>query len=147
MTTIQLIFDKLLDDLNKIPHVERNLLHDLFRKHQPQSSRESYLKAPLRNKDKDNTYKSKHNADFDENEWIDNLFTQITQDAQNAIAPLEEYLKKFEPFRHILKIIPEEYAKEFDDEERPKEVELIRDTIKENFQKERKLRQEMPESV
>ncbi len=57
-----MIFDKLLDDLNKIPHVERTLLHDLFRKHQPQISRESYLKAPMRNRDRDEQFDAKNAA-------------------------------------------------------------------------------------
>ena len=145
--TIQVIFDKLVDDLNKIPHLERELLHNLFRKFQPQLSRDSSLKAPQRNKNKAQTFQSAASTDYDENLWLDQLYEKLSADAQLIIAPLEEYLRKFDPYREVLKINPEELIKEYDNEEKPVEVERIREDIRANQAREKKLRQEIPESI
>jgi dynein heavy chain len=84
---------------------------------------------------------------FDENKWVNDLYDQLKIDIEYALLPLDIFLKQFDNYKEILKIKPDEYLKKVESDEKPKEIEQIRDEINEFVFKEKKLRESMPESV
>lgn len=72
--------------MNKIPHLEREIMHHLFRKYQPTTNRDSYLKAPVKGKKVSNAQFNKN--EFDENEWLDKLYEKLQDDCNKLTAPL-----------------------------------------------------------
>lgn len=66
-----MIFDKLIDDLNKLPNVEKSLLHEMFRANE-QSLFNQYLRAPKRRKFEEDFPVTKSSTwEWDENAWIE----------------------------------------------------------------------------
>jgi dynein heavy chain len=66
---------------------------------------------------------------------------------EGSLDPLEEYLRCYDSYRDILKIKPDEYIKKVETEEKPREIEAIRDEVNNFLEKEHKLKESMPESV
>jgi len=74
-----MVFDKVLDDLSKIPLVEKTMMHDLFRKNG--IIKELTLKSPRRHKQEEVGFVSANNLEWDENKWITDLFAVVMADA------------------------------------------------------------------
>lgn len=53
-------------------------------------------------------------------------------------------MKKFDKHKDILKHNPDELIKEFDSEENPRDVDQIRDEIRDYYAKEKELTEEIP---
>lgn len=84
---------------------------------------------------------------FDENLWVNELYNSLKAILEQSLTPLDEFLKCFDVYKDVLKLKPEEYIKKVENDEKPKEVEALRDEINEFTEKEKKLRESMPESV
>eukprot|EP00825_Cyclidium_porcatum_P020418 TRINITY_DN2313_c0_g1_i1.p1 TRINITY_DN2313_c0_g1~~TRINITY_DN2313_c0_g1_i1.p1 ORF type:complete len:622 (+),score=110.07 TRINITY_DN2313_c0_g1_i1:285-2150(+) len=99
---IESIFDKLLDDLNRIPCVEKQLLHDLFRKAGQLTG--VYIKAPQRkrNVENDQFEDVKSQVEWDENKWITDIFERLSSEVNQSLKPLNEYLKFFDQYKSCL---------------------------------------------
>lgn len=146
--TIEMLFDKLLDDLNKIPCVEKTLLHDLFRK--AGQLRDVFVKAPQREKDEEVLLyrEQQSSSEWDENKWITDIFQHLSKEIKQSLQPLFEYIKYYDQYKQILAINPEELIKtEYQNEENPKDVDSIKEEIKQYYEKERKVRAEMKDEM
>jgi hypothetical protein len=62
---------------------------------------------------------------------VSELYEKLRQDVEFALVPLEKFLRQFDNYREILKIKPDEYLKKVESEEKPREIEQIRDEINE----------------
>lgn len=145
--TIEMIFDRLLDDLNKIPSVEKSMLHDLYRK--AAQLKDVYIKAPQRQKDLEKiVFQQRGPLDWDENQWITDIYEKLSKELGESLKPLEQYLQFYDQYKPILALNPEELVKnEYQNEENQKEVDAIKEEIKQYYQKEKKVRAEMKDQV
>ena len=68
-------------------------------------------------------------------------------DVEESIKPLNEYLKVFDQFIPVLCMRPDDYAREIELEENPRDIELIKEEIKRTQEKEKMLKFLIPETV
>ncbi|KAL4464296.1 hypothetical protein ABPG72_011341 [Tetrahymena utriculariae] len=145
LSTIQMLFDKLVNELQKIPSVERSLMQDLFRK--TSQLKEIFIKSPKRQVNDGEVFISKEDQQFDENKWVNELFALMTQELEQSIQPLDEYLKQYDPYKPLLQLNPEEYCQGFDDKENPKDISVITTEIENIAKKEKALVAIMPDII
>lgn len=65
----------------------------------------------------------------DENKWIQDLHEKLKQDLTLAIVPLQEYLQKFDKFKDVLFLKPEDYVLSLEISETPIEPHEIQEEI------------------
>lgn len=95
MTSILNIFNRMIDEVNKVPEVEQKVLLEIFKK----EKQERYLTAP-------NCSEVAY-GEIDQNLWLKKLSADLKSKLEKAIAPLNEYLSKFNELVDILKMRPE----------------------------------------
>ena len=119
---IQTIFDKGINNLKDIPSPEQKLLPHLFK-----SNVKSYLKATVRPlyKPEDPDPKDKR-ALPDENAWIYDLYHSLTGRFDDAVEPLNNYIKTYAKYDKEYKIDPVAILKKLDDEDNPPEIEFLK---------------------
>lgn len=135
-----MIFDKALDDISKIPDLEPRVMIDVFKG----TRAESYLRVPQKSQQYG---QMGYDGTFDDNKWVNILYENIKTLVDSKMHCLEDYLKEFEPFKEVLKIKPEEYLKQVEAAENPKEIEVLRDEVLDYRRKETKLKESIHESV
>jgi hypothetical protein len=84
---------------------------------------------------------------WDEHKWITDLYENLKKVLDASLDPLDDYLKCFDLYKDVLKLKPDEYIKKVETEEKPREIEVIRDEVLDFVKKEQNLRNAMPESV
>lgn len=84
---------------------------------------------------------------YDEHQWITELHDKLKVMIEKSLEGLSDYLKCFDVYKEVLKIRPDEYIKKLETEEKPREIEVIRDEVLDFMEKEKKLKEAMPESV
>ena len=68
-------------------------------------------------------------------------------EVEDSIKPLNEYLRVFDQYLPVLQMRPDDYAREIELEENPRDIELIKEEIKRTNQKEFQLKELIPETV
>lgn len=146
LTSIMTHFDRIFEDLSRIPDIEQKVLSEVYKTHQ---RIETFIKTPVRPSEKPiidaNDMPIKRFTT--DNHWIWWIYEDLKENLEKGIAPLYEYIKKFDRYKHILAINPIEYTEKMDTEEAPKEINEIRDEILELQNKEKQLRELIPESI
>jgi len=66
---------------------------------------------------------------WDEHKWINEIYEDLKKIVERCLDPLDDYLKCFDVYKDVLKIKPDEYIKKVETEEKPREVEAIRDEV------------------
>lgn len=102
VTSILNIFNRVVDEVNKVPEVEQKVLLQIFKK----EKQERYLTAP--------NCMEVANGEIDQNIWLKKLSSDLKSKLEKAIAPLNEYLSKFNELVEILKMRPDEIVKRID---------------------------------
>jgi len=69
----------------------------------------TYIKAPIRPTNQPGVSKETHMPD--ENTWVWNLIEKLKESLSKAIKPLTDYLKTYDAYSDLAKLIPEEYMK------------------------------------
>lgn len=107
---------------------------------------EQFVKVP-RKTPKDDLVLHPETLVWDENKWINDLYDLLRKAVEQSLDPLDDYLKCFDVYKEVLKLKPDEYLKKVENEEKPREMDAIRDEVIEFQEKERRLRESMPDSV
>ena len=63
---------------------------------------------------------------IDEHKWVWTLYIELEEKMSLAILPLYEYLEKFGEFKEIIAIKPDDYVRQLELEENPKEVDELK---------------------
>jgi len=139
------IFDKGLDEISKIPDLEPKILSDLYKS----QKNEMFIKAPMKPRDKPLEPTSFRQVPEilqvpDENKWIHDLNEKLKSALTEAIKPLSEYLQKFEKFKDVLLLKPEDYCQQLEMAENPKEPNEIQAEIFAFQRKEQELKNDIP---
>lgn len=94
------------------------------------SNVKSYLKATVRPlyKPEDPDPRDKR-ALPDENAWIYDLYHTLTHRFDDAVEPLNEYIKTYAKYDKEYKIDPVAIIKKLDDEENPPEIDFLRKDV------------------
>jgi len=143
--TILDIFDKTLTELAKINDLEQLILKDLAN---PQK-KESYIKAPVKPREQPTVHPhhDRYRKVTDENKWVWDLYHKLKDMMEKAIAPLEEYLKVYEPYKQILHINADQYVRDIEAEDPPRTEEALREEIHKYMKLEQELKESIPEEV
>ena len=140
---IQTIFDKGINNLKDIPSPEQKLLPHLFK-----SNVKSYLKATVRPlyKPEDPDPKDKR-ALPDENAWIYDLYHTLTHRFDEAVEPLNQYIKTYAKYDKEYKIDPAAVIKKLDDDENPPEIDFLRKDVIFHQKEAERLKKEIPDEI
>ncbi len=140
---IQTIFDKGINNLKDIPSPEQKLLPHLFK-----SNVKSYLKATVRPlyKPEDPDPKDKR-ALPDENAWIYDLYHTLTHRFDEAVEPLNQYIKTYAKYDKEYKIDPAAVIKKLDDDENPPEIDFLRKDVIFHQKEAERLKGEIPDEI
>lgn len=142
--TLLAIYEKSIEEGNKIPDIEPNILSDLFKS----NKNEAFIKSPIKSKERPKPIDPNQKGQIpDENRWVWELYIDLEEAIKNAIKPLDEYLEKFREFKTILMIKPDEYVREIEIEENQREVEEIKQEIYSVRNQRKELEAKMPECV
>lgn len=116
VTAIITIFNRMVEEVNKVPEVEQKVLLEIFKK----EKQERYLTAANRGE--------VAGGEIDQNIWLKSLYEELRERLERAVVPLSDYLGKFNELVDILKMRPEEIVKRVDqeDEENPKDVNQLK---------------------
>jgi dynein heavy chain len=139
------LFEKPLDDLAKIPDLEPKILSDLYKA----IKNETFIKAPMKPREKpvDPDPKVVPRKLPDENKWIWDIIEEVRNTLLVGIQPLAEYKKSWDEYLDLLKLDPDEFTRNIEMEENAWEVEQIQTEIAQIIEKEKRLRQRLPEKI
>lgn len=94
--------------------------------------RDSYLSCPKLSEEEpevpDPTLRPKEYVN--EDAWMWHLFNRLDTNITKAYLPLEEYIKKLEPFEEILQLTPNEFVTKYSRPDNPKPIDFILGEIK-----------------
>ena len=133
------VFEDTLIELGKIHDVESKVLDNKIRR------KEFYLNCPrlepARPEVPDPTIRPKEyiSEDF----WVWELHDRLDQVMTKAYTPLQDYIKKLEPYEEIIKLNPEEFIAKYDKPENPKPLEFLLEEIKKFREKEEAISKEL----
>lgn len=139
------LFEKPLDDLAKIPDLEPKILSDLYKA----IKNETFIKAPMKPREKpvDPDPRVVPRKLPDENKWIWDIIEEVREKLLVGIAPLAEYKKSWDEYLELVKLDPDEFTRNIEMEENAWEVDQIQAEIAQIIEKEKKLRQRLPEKI
>lgn len=117
-----IVFKKTLEELGKIPDIESKVLDNKFKKRI-----DTFLGSPFLPKTRptDPNPKEVPRKYVDENMWVWELYQDLEENMKSAVEPLNEYITKFEKFKSVIELVPEEYVAKFDIEGQEKPVEFL----------------------
>ena len=138
-----IIFDKALEDLSRTSDIEPKLMTDLFKG----SRAELFIRVPQKSIVHSLDSSSKDPHFYDENIWVNELYDKLKRGVDRSLDSLDVYLRCFDSYKEVLQLKPEEYIKKIETEEKPREVEAIRDEVVGFNLKEQQIRESMPDSV
>ena len=102
-----------------------------------------FIKAPMKPREKPLEPSSFRQVP-DENKWIHDLHLKLKSSLTEAIKPLNEYIMKFEKFKDVLLLKPDDYVQSLEMAEVPKEPAEIQAEIYAFQKKDELLKQEIP---
>ena len=146
---IKQIFEEGLNKIKDIPTMEEVVMEHLFKK----QGGKTPLKVPVIPVEKPEppTDDEKRNGKLpDENTWVWDLRERLVSMVQEAIKPLQEYIKVYEKYEEIMQLDPNAFIKEKEEEvgeDGDIPVEELRDQILKHQELEKKILEEIPESV
>jgi dynein heavy chain len=141
---VQAIFDKGINNLKDIPSPEQKVLPYLFK-----SNVKTYLKATQRPlyKPEDPDPKDKKTLP-DENAWIYVLYYDLTSKVDEAVEPLNAYMKTYSRYDKEYKLDPVAYIKKLDDdEENPPEIDFLKKDVLTHQKEAERLKGEIPDDI
>ncbi len=111
--------------MKDIPSPEQKLLPHFFK-----SNVKSYLKATARPlyKPEDPDVKDKRQLP-DENAWIYDLYQTLTSRFDEAVDPLNAYIKTYSKYDKEYKLDPVATIKKLDDEDNPPEIDFLKKDV------------------
>lgn len=89
-----IFFDKLLEDLRRIPDIENKFINEYIT---GLNKTESFLNVPIRPIQKKN--ENKYIENF---EWLYDLHKQLNTELVRGVEPLQKFIEEFEVFRDIV---------------------------------------------
>ncbi len=140
---VQSIFDKGINNLKDIPSPEQKVLPHLFK-----SNIKTYLKATIRPlyQPEDPDPKDKKTLP-DENAWVYKLYHSLTTRIDEAVEPLNAYIKTYAKYDKEYKLDPVAYVKKLDDEDNPPEIEALRKEVTTHRAEAERLKGEIPDDI
>ena len=122
VTTIMLIFDNGLKALQEISQPEQKLLPHLFK-----TNIKMFLKSTVRPDLKpDEVDPSDKRQIEDENSWVFNAYFKLRDALEEAVKPLELYIRTYDKYDKEYKLDPEAVIKKLDDPDNPPEIDFLR---------------------
>ena len=94
VTSIINIFNRMVEEVNKVPEVEQKVLLEIFKK----EKQERYLTAANRGE--------AASGEIDQNVWLKTLYEELKARLEKAVVPLTDYLSRFNELVDILKMRP-----------------------------------------
>ena len=140
--TIMAVFDKGVDDFHEIPQMEPKILVDLFK-----TQHKMFLKTPVRPKSKPDPKPNPDTKTVDENTWVWNLYESLEEKTKEALEPLNIYIKKYEKYKEVSVLNPDDYVRSLDKEQNQKPTAEIKKDILDNMAKEKAIYDEIPEQI
>jgi len=140
---VQAIFDKGINNLKDIPSPEQKVLPHLFK-----SNVKTYLRAVVRPlyKPEDPDPKDKK-ALPDENAWIFGLYQTLTSKIDDAVDPLNDYIKTYAKYDKEYKLDPVAVMAKLDDEENPPEIDFLKKDVAFHMKEAERLKSEIPDDI
>ena len=65
----------------------------------------------------------------DENAWVFSAYFKLRDALENAIKPLENYIRTYDKYDKEYKLDPEAVIKKFDDPDQPPEIDFLRKDV------------------
>lgn len=65
----------------------------------------------------------------DENEWVFNAYFKLRNALEEAIQPLEEYIRTYDKYEKEYKLDPAAVIKKLDDEDNPPEIDFLKKDV------------------
>jgi hypothetical protein len=125
VTTIMLIFDNGLKALQEISQPEQKLLPHLFK-----TNIKMFLKATARPDLKpDEVDPSDKKAIADENAWVFDSYFKLRDALEEAIKPLEQYIRTYDKYDKEYKLDPAAMIKKLDDNDNPPEIDFLKKDV------------------
>lgn len=112
------------------------------------SNIKSYLKATQRPiyKPEDPDPKDKR-AIPDENAWVYDFYATLTSKFDEAVEPLNAYIKTYAKYDREYKLDPVSYIKKLDDDENPPEIDFLRKDVNFHMKEAERLKGEIPDDI
>lgn len=85
--TIMMVFDRALEELQKMPDIEPKLMTEVFKG----SRSEVFVKVPIKNTQQDNL--TNEQLVWDENAWVTELYHNLKEALAESLDSLELYLQ------------------------------------------------------
>ena len=143
---VQQVFDSGVKEFQKISQMEPKILPKLFKQRD-----QTVLKAPIRPETKPELERKSIKKLPDENLWVYLLWEELGEKVEKAVQPLYEYIRHYDKFLHIIKLIPEKYVQRFhEDPENPEStpsVYEIKADIYNKMEAKKKILEEIPEEI
>jgi len=140
------VFDRTLNELAKIPDLEQKVLAEL----EGPLKAARFMKVPRKPQENpgETPDHEKYKFIVDENKWLYDVYYKLKDIMEKAVQPLEEYLKVYDPYKDILKINPDQYIRDLEQQqEQPKTEEDIKKEINEFKKKEEDLKAGIPDDM
>lgn len=83
----------------------------------------------------------------DENAWVFDAYIDLRENLEKAVKPLHEYIKTYNKYEKEYKLDPESYVKQFDDNDNPPEIDVLRKDVVFHQQEAVRLRSEIPDYI
>lgn len=83
----------------------------------------------------------------DDNKWVWDTYYRIKEVMESALKPLDDFKEVFNQYIVVLKLKPDDVARDMELEDPPRDFESIRDEISKANMKELQLTVEIPESI
>ena len=143
VTTLMLIFDNGLKALQEISQPEQKLLPHLFK-----TNIKMFLKSTIRPDLKpDDPDPSDKRALPDENAWVFDAYFKLRDSLENAIAPLEQYIRTYDKYDKEYKLDPQAVISKLDDDDNPPDIDFLRKDVIFHQEEAERLRKEIPDFI
>lgn len=110
VTSLMIFFDKLLEELRRVPDIENRVINDLIT---GLNKSEHFLNVPIRPQQK------KHENKYIENfEWLYDLHKQLNSELNRGVEPLQKFIEEFEVFRDIVDLDHDQYMQTYEIKEK-----------------------------
>jgi hypothetical protein len=83
----------------------------------------------------------------DENAWIFELYHQLTSKIDDAVEPLNDYIKTYAKYDKEYKLDPVAVMAKLDDEENPPEIDFLKKDVTFHMKEAERLKNEIPDDI
>lgn len=107
-----------------------------------------FLKATVRPDLKpDEVDPSDKKAIEDENSWVYSSFAKLESALEEAIKPLENYIRTYDKYDKEYKLDPDAVVKKMDDPDQPPEIDFLRKDVVFHQEEAERLKNEIPDYI